>query len=603
MKDYKQIIQSEYRTHMLKQLDETFIWQTLALTWRILSIRDHWDLVFIDLREDGELFQIKFSRDTFPDLEIITKIKKESVIQVLWKIIPRSDDDINTKIKAWTIEMDCKEIKVLSSSKPLPFAIPDSKEVSESLRLKYRFLDLRSLQTRDAIVKRHQIISYMRTFFDQKDFIEIETPILGKWTDEWAREFIIPSRTHWWKFYTLPQSPQQFKQMCMLSWFDKYYQVARCFRDEDDKWDRQPEFTQLDIEMAFVSQKKVMSLISDLVLWSIKKFYPQKKIPKEIPTMTYQQAMEQYGTDKPDIRFDLKSKDITDIVQGTPFEVFQKVIKSWWIVKCLKVTQDMTKKQVEDLTKLAIQSWLGWLAYITIQADYLQSPIVKFLWEDVCQKIIQKMEAKIWDTIFFSAAKAEIAHKALDIVRRKIWEMLKLYWPDDVWLCRVIDFPMFEKTLTWKWKFTHNPFSMPQIQYLEQFLKWERIEDILAQQYDIIMDGCELWWWSIRAHIPEILEQTYKIMWYKPEEITKSVWHMIDSFWYWVPPHGWIALGLDRFIMLLQKEKTIREVIAFPKSPQLEDLLFQAPSELSSKRLSESHIKIDQYITWQWAKG
>ena len=602
MKDYKQIIQSEYRTHTIKQIDETFIWQIVTLTWRILSIRDHWELIFIDLREDWELFQIKFSRDSFWDIDYITKLKKESVIQIIWRIISRSSDDINTKIKSWTIEMDCQQILVLSQSKALPFAISDAKHTWETLRLKYRFLDLRSHETRDRIVQRYQIISYMRQFFDQKDFIEIETPLLGKWTDEWAREFIIPSRVHWWKFYTLPQSPQQFKQMCMLSWFDKYYQIARCFRDEDDKWDRQPEFTQLDIEMAFVSQKKIMSLISDLILGIIKKFYPHKKIPSKIQIISYKQAIEEYWTDKPDIRFDLRSKDVTDIVQDTPFEVFQKVIKSWWIVKCLKIEQDITKKQVEDLTKLAIQSWLGWLAYITIQADYLQSPIVKFLGEDVCQKIIQKMEAKIGDTIFFSAAKAEIAHKALDIVRRRIWEILKLYSDEDVWLCRIVDFPMFEKTLTWKWKFTHNPFSMPQIQYLDQHIQWVDVEKILAQQYDIVMDGCEIWWWSIRAHIPEILESTYKIMWYKTETITKSIWHMIDAFWYGTPPHGWIALGLDRLIMLLQKQKTIREVIAFPKSPQLEDLLFQAPSQISSKKLSDAHIKTEEYITSQWAK-
>lgn len=602
MKDYKQIIQTEYRTHTIKQIDETFIWQIVTLTWWILSTRDHWELVFIDLREDWELFQIKFSRDSFWDIDQITKLKKESVIQVIWKIILRSLDDINTKIKSWTIEMDCQQIIVLSESKALPFAISDAKHTSETLRLKYKFLDLRSPETRDNIMKRYQVISYMRSFLDQKDFIEIETPILNKWTDEWAREFIIPSRIHWWKFYTLPQSPQQFKQMCMLSWFNKYYQVARCFRDEDDKWDRQPEFTQLDIEMAFVSQKKVMSLISDLVLSTISKFYPQKKIPKEIPIISYQDAMTKYWTDKPDIRFWLEAIQITDIVKDTPFEVFQKVIKSWWIVKCLKIEQDITKKQIEDLTKLAIQNWLWWLAYITIQADYLQSPIVKFLWENVCQQIIQKIQAKIWDTIFFSAAQADIAHKALDIVRRKLWELLKLYTDQDVWLCWIIDFPMFEKTITWKRKFTHNPFSMPQIEYLDHHTKWVDVEKILAQQYDIVMDWCELWWWSIRAHIPEILESTYKIMWYKPEQITKSVWHMIDSFWYWVPPHWWIALGIDRFIMLLQKEKTIREVIAFPKSTQSEDLLFQAPSEISKKKLSDAHIKIEEYITSQWVK-
>lgn len=597
----KPIILTHYRDCMLKDIDETFLGKTLQITWRIASIRDHGDLVFIDLREDGEVFQIKCSRDSFPDLEVITKLHKESVILVKGPIVRRADDDISTKIKSWTIELDCQSIDVLSPSKVLPFQTHDTKNIGESHRLEYRFLDLRSKRMRDSIVMRSKIISHMRSFFTDKDFLEIETPILSKWTDEWSREFVVPSRLYSGKAYTLPQSPQQCKQMIMTSGFDKYFQVARCFRDEDDKGDRQPEFTQLDLEMAFISQEEIIAFMTDMLKSIITTYYSTRKIhPCSFEKITYKKAMEKYGTDKPDIRFGLHMKEITDIVAPTDFQVFKQQIQRWWIVKCLKVEQDMTKKQIEDLTKIAIHAWLGWLAYITVQADYLQSPIVKFLGEDVSQHIVQTMDAKIGETIFFSAAKPDIANKALDIVRRELGKMLHLYDEDELAFCRIIDFPMFEKTITGKRKFTHNPFSLPQIQHLDSLLKQEKIEEILAQQYDIVLNGCEIGGWSIRAHLPEILTSTYKVMGYKDEKIIHSIGTMLKAFEYWAPPHGGIALGIDRLLMILQWEKSLREVIIFPKTWTGQDLLRWSPGPMSKKTMSDIHIRIDEYITTQW---
>lgn len=586
---------------MLKDIDQLFLGKVIQLTWRIASIRDHGDLVFIDLREEGETFQIKFSRASFPDLDIITKLHKESVILVKWPIVHRAEDDINTKIKSWTIELDCQSIQVLSSSKVLPFQTHETKSVGESHRLEYRFLDLRSKRMRDNILMRSKTISHMRSFFTAKDFYEIETPILSKWTDEWSREFVVPSRLYSGKAYTLPQSPQQCKQMIMASGFDKYFQVARCFRDEDDKCDRQPEFTQFDLEMAFVSQDTIISLMTEMLSSLITTYYPTKKLHlRSFEKITYKESMEKYGTDKPDIRFWMTMKDITAIVAPTDFQVFKQQIERWWIVKCFKVEQDLTKKQIEDLTKIAIQTWIGWLAYITVQPEYLQSPIVKFLGEEVSQKIVETMDAKIGETIFFSAAQQDIANKALDIVRRELGKILHVYDEDELAFCWIVDFPMFEKTLTWKRKFTHNPFSLPQVEHIDHLLKQEKIEEILAQQYDIVLNGSEIGGWSIRAHLPEILKATYKVMGYTEEKITHSIGTMLKAFEYGVPPHGGIALGIDRLLMILQWEKSLREVIAFPKTWSGQDLLRWSPWAMNKKTMSDIHIRIAEYITAQW---
>jgi len=594
------VILDSYRDCPINWIDESFLWKEMTIAWWIHAIRDHGDLLFIDLREDGEIFQVKFSREVFGDIDKISKLKKESVMMFTWTIVKRSADDVDPKSRTGTIELDCTKFAIISESKPLPFVLHDAKIVSESLRLKYRFLDLRAEKTRKTMVMRSKIVSFMRRFLEERAFMEIETPILGKGTDEWSREFIVPSRIHSGKFYTLPQAPQQYKQMLMASGFSKYFQVAKCFRDEDDKGDRQPEFTQLDLEMAFTSEGEIIQLFSDMLILLVKTYYPERPLQTDtIPCMTYQQAMDDYGTDKPDIRFWLKMKDITHIVSWTSFEVFQKQIDRGWVVKCIKVQQDMTKKQIEDLTKLAIQSWLWWLAYITVQSDYLQSPIVKFLGEKVSQDIVAYMDAKLGDTIFFSAAKRETADKALDIVRRELGKILHLYDDDMISFCWIIDFPMFKKWMTGKWKFTHNPFSLPKKEHIALLMEGKDIEKIHAQQYDITMCGHEIGWGSIRAHLPEILKSTYKVMHYSDEKIQHSIGHMLEAFSYWVPPHGGLALGIDRIMMILQQEKSLREVIAFPKTWSAEDLLFGAPSALSDKTLSDVHIRVESYITTQ----
>lgn len=586
------VVLSSYRTHKIKEISEKDIGKEMKLTWRIASIRDHGDLVFIDLREDDHVFQIKFSKKEFPDIERITKYRKESVIMINGYVCERDKDDVNTKIKSGSIELDARKIDILSEAKTLPFEIKESKNVNEQQRLQYRFLDLRNEKVKKNIVMRHKVIRAMRDELDKQDFIEVETPILNKWTDEGSREFIVPSRLHPGSFYVLPQAPQQLKQMLMASWVDKYYQVAKCFRDEDDKWDRQPEFTQLDMEMAFTHPEEIINIIENMLLKIVKEYYPEKRILSDtIKKIPYQEAMEKYGTDKPDIRFWLEMKDITDIVKDTEFKVFRAPIEQWGIVKCIKVEKNLTKKDIEHLTQVAISKWLWWLAYIIVHENQLQSPIIKYLGEDISRRIVEKAEAKPGDVIFFSASDPETTNKALDQVRREIGKMLKLYDDDMLAFCRITDFPMFEKTDEWKWKFTHNPFSLPKVEYIDWLIKGKNVDKIIAQQYDIVLNGNEIGWWSMRAHIPEILTATYKVMWYDKEQIQHSIWHMLDAFSYWVPPHGGIALWIDRLMMLLQWESSIREVIAFPKNGSAQDLLFKSPSSLSDKTLKQANIR------------
>lgn len=586
------VVLSRYRTHKIKEILEKDIGKEMKITWWVASIRDHGDLVFIDLREDDHVFQIKCSKKDFPDIEKIVRYKKESVIMVQWYVCERDKDDVNRKIQSGTIELDARKIDILSESKTLPFEIKESKKVNEQQRLQYRFLDLRNEKIKRNIVMRHKVIRKMRDVLDSKDFIEVETPILNKWTDEGSREFIVPSRLHPWSFYVLPQAPQQLKQMLMASWVDKYYQVARCFRDEDDKGDRQPEFTQLDMEMAFTHPEEIMDTIENMLLKIVKEEYPEKKLLHDkITRIPYQEAMEKYGTDKPDIRFWLEMKDITDIVKDTDFKVFRTPIEQWGIVKCIKVEKNLSKKDIEYLTKLAISKWLWWLAYIIVHEDQLQSPIIKYLGEDISRRVVERAEAKPGDVIFFSASDVDTTNKALAQVRREIGKMLKLYDNDTLAFCRITDFPMFEKTDEGKRKFTHNPFSLPKVEHIDWLIKWKNIDKIIAQQYDIVLNGNEIGWWSMRAHIPEILTATYKVMWYNKDQIQHSIWHMLDAFSYGVPPHGGIALWIDRLMMILQWESSIREVIAFPKNWSAQDLLFKSPAAISDKTLKQANIK------------
>ena len=595
------VIKDEYRTHVISEISDDNISENVTLSGWISSVRDHGELIFIDLRDSStQMFQVRLSRESFANLDELVKLKPESVITVSGTIVQRKEDDYNAALRTGKIEMEAKDLEILNLSKTLPFEIKRATKTNENVRFQYKYLDHRNNDVRRVIVNRHKVIKMMRDILDEQDFLEIETPILSAGTDEGAREFIVPTRKQAGSFYTLPQAPQQFKQMLMVSGYEKYFQIARCFRDEDSRGDRQPEFTQLDIEMAYASMQQIIDLNTNMFNGIVEKIYGKKWILRPFEVLTYKQAMDDYGCDRPDLRFGLKLQDITNIVKDTTFQVFSKPIDEGGIVKCIKVSAEeqgnkrLSKGQIEKLTALAQSHGLGGLAYIIVNENDLQSPIIKFLGEDIAAGIIKTTDAKVGDIVFFSAADYATANKALDAVRQELGNMLRLINPKELRPAWVIDFPMFEKTDEGRWTFTHNPFSMPAIYDIDKHMngKEDEIGSIIAQQYDLILNGYEIGGGSVRAHKPEILEATYKNMGYNKEEMMKSVGTMYKAFHYGAPPHGGIAWGVDRLMMILEKKASIREVMAFPKTGTSEDLLFGAPSQLSDKKVEEMNVKV-----------
>ncbi len=595
------VVKEQYRTHKASELSETSISENVTLAGWVSSVRDHGELMFIDLRDSShEIFQVRLSRESFPNLDELVKLKPESVITVTGQVVRRDPEDYNPSIRTGTIELETSELDILNLSKTLPFEIKRAHKSNETVRFQYKYLDHRNDAVRKAIVNRHKVIKLMRDILDEQEFLEVETPILTAGTDEGAREFIVPTRKKAGSFYTLPQAPQQFKQILMVSGYEKYFQIARCFRDEDSRGDRQPEFTQLDIEMAYASMQDIIDLNTKMFNQIVREIYGKKWILHPFEILTYKEAMDWYGCDRPDLRFGLKLQEITQIVKETSFQVFSKPIDEGGVVKCIKVSAEeqgskrLSKGQIEKLTAIAQDHGLGGLAYIIVNETDLQSPIIKFLGETIAENIIKTTKAKVGDIVFFSAADYDTANKALDAVRQELGSMLKLINPKELRPAWVVDFPMFEKTDEGNWTFTHNPFSMPAVYDINKHIdgKEEEIGSIIAQQYDLILNGYEIGGGSVRAHKPEILEATYRNMGYDKNEMMKSVGTMYQAFHYGAPPHGGIAWGVDRLMMILEKKASIREVMAFPKTGTSEDLLFGSPSPLSDKKVEEMNVKV-----------
>ena len=599
--DIPLIVKEKYKTHNISELSKKSIDKKVTLAGWISSVRDHGELIFIDLRDAStEVLQVCLRRETFPNLDELVKLKPESVISVTGAIVQRKEDDYNPALRTGKIELETSTLEILNLSKTLPFEIKRATRSNENVRFQYKFLDHRNDDVRKTIVNRHRVIKLIRDILDEQSFLEIETPILTAGTDEGAREFIVPSRKQAGSFYTLPQAPQQFKQMLMVGGFDKYFQIARCFRDEDSRGDRQPEFTQLDMEMAYVSMQQIIDLNTKMFNEIVEKIYGKKWILHPFEIITYKDAMDKYGCDRPDLRYGLEMQDITDIVKDTTFQVFSKPIEEGGIVKCIKVTAQeqgekrMSKGQIENLTAKAQEYGLGGLAYIIVNENELQSPIIKFLGEAIAARIIEFTNAQVGDIVFFSASDYATANKALDAVRQEMGSILHLINPKELRPAWVVDFPMFERTDEGRWTFTHNPFSMPAIADIEKHMNGndDEIGTIIAQQYDLILNGYEIGGGSIRSHKAEILEATYRNMGYNKEEMLKSVGTMHKAFHYGAPPHGGIAWGVDRLMMILEKKASIREVMAFPKTGSSEDLLFGCPSQLSDKKVEEMNVRI-----------
>ena len=593
------ILKEQYRTHLIAEISIINLFEDVILSGWVASVRDHGELVFIDLRDSSqEIFQVRMTRNNLENFDTLARLSPESVIMVSGKIIKRNVEDYNPKIRTGEIEIDAIHIDILNLAQPLPFEIRKSNKVTESVRLKYKFLDHRNPSTHKAIVNRHKVLFLMREVLNSHHFIEVETPILSAGTDEGAREFIVPNRKFPGKFYALPQSPQQYKQMLMVSGYDRYFQMARCFRDEDSRGDRQAEFTQLDIEMDFVSMQDIIALNTNLFNEIVNQIYGKNRKLFPFRILTYQDAMDKYGTDRPDLRFALEMADITDIVKKTSFNVFARPIQEGGIVKCIKIPNDLSEKrisknQIEKLTAIAQQNGLGGLAYIIVKENELQSPIIKYLGEEICKEIIERTEAVVGDVIFFSAADYKTANSALSAVRQELGAMLNLIKPKELHPAWIVDFPQFEKTDDGGWTFSHNPFSMPKSEFIQDHLDGVNLENILAQQYDLVLNGNEIGGGSIRAHRKDILEATYRNMGYDEQDIQKSIGHMLDAFQYGAPPHGGIAWGIDRLMMILEEKTSIREVIAFPKTGSGEEILFGSPSNMSDKKIQEANIKVN----------
>jgi aspartyl-tRNA synthetase len=584
-----------YRTHTCNDLTAADNGKEVELCGWVHRRRDHGGIIFIDLRDRYGISQIVSDPEVFADSHaVMDQVRSEFVVKVKGVVRSRPDGQANKNINTGEIEVSVTEMEVLNTSKTPPFEIDQDREVGEDLRLKYRYLDLRRDRLKNNILLRHQVIRTIRNFMDNENFVEVETPILIKGTPEGSREYLVPSRIYPGTFYVLPQSPQQLKQLLMVSGFDKYYQIARCFRDEDQRGDRQPEFTQLDVEMSFVDKEDVMGIQERLLIELVKKFKPGKKIKETpFPVLTYQEAMDIYGSDKPDLRFDLPFTDITDIASECGFSVFKSAVDNGGVVKALKVEggSKFSRKEIDELTEVAKIYKAKGLAYIIVEeGNELRSPIVKFFKEEEIKEILERCQAKPGDTIFFSADKFEIACESLGHVRLSVAKRLDMIDPELFAFCWVIDFPMFEvDEESGQVAAMHHPFTAPKNpEDLEK-----NPEKAIANAYDIALNGNEIAGGSIRIHDSATQKKIFDILKISDEDAQNRFGHILEAFTYGAPPHGGIAWGLDRLIMIFADEPNIREVIAFPKDQKAKDLMLGAPSEMPVAQLEELHIKVD----------
>ena len=590
------------RTHTCGQLTEKDIGKTVKLAGWVYRRRDHGGLIFIDLRDRYGITQLTFNPQTNKAAwEQADLLRSEWVIKIYGKVINRSGERINKKLKTGKIEVECDKIEVLSESKPLPFEIDEEKKTktNENLRLKYRFLDLRRKKLQNVLIKRDEAIQYIRHYFENLNFVEIQTPILANSSPEGARDYLIPSRLHNGKFYALPQAPQQFKQLLMAAGFDRYFQIAPCFRDEDPRADRHPgDFYQIDMEMSFCEQEDILKIIEPLMIKLTEKFSDKEIIKKPFQRITWLQAMNKYGSDKPDLRFDLEIKQITEIVKNCGFAVFANAIKQGGVVHALKIENGakFTRAQIDNLTEIAKNNGAKGLAYIVVKdfknKEYkLQSPIVKFLGNKLAQQIVKKVNAKTGDIIFFGADKWLTVCKALGAVRNKCASLLNLKNKNKLSWVWIVDFPMYEISQEKeKIDFSHNPFSMPQGGL--KSLETKNPLDIIAYQFDLACNGYEVSSGAIRNHRVDIMYKAFAIAGYSKKEVDKKFGHMIRAFQYGTPPHGGFAPGLDRILMILWDLPSIRDNYAFPKDGQARDVMMNTPSEINEKQLKDLGLKI-----------
>ena len=586
-----------YRTHNCNELRRSDTEKQVTLSGWVHRRRDHGDLIFVDLRDRYGFTQVSFDPSIAKGAHgKAEKIRPEWVIKVTGKVIARPEGQENKNMDTGEIELEVTDIEILNTSQTPPFEIDQDKKINEEVRYKYRYLDLRKDRMRENIIFRSKLAKFVRDFYEEKDFLDIETPVMIKGTPEGSREYLVPSRVYPGEFFVLPQSPQQIKQLCMVAGFDKYFQIAKCFRDEDLRGDRQPEFTQIDVEMSFVDQEDIISLHEELFIEICKKFAPEKKLTfSPFKRITWQEAMEKYGSDKPDLRFDLGIQDVTDIVKNCEFKVFSSIANSEnGTVRTLKIPggdEKLTRKDIDELTKLAQEHGAKGLAYLQVREEGLSGPVAKFLSTEELEMIKKRGNAEVGDILFFGADKFEKAVIPLGQVRLKCAEIMGLRNEEEFAFVWVTDFPMFEKNDEGIISASHHPFTRPFEDDLESHQSGD-VTKIRSYAYDLALNGTELGGGSVRIHEKDLQEKMFDLMKISKEDADKKFGHMIKAFEYGAPPHAGIAFGFDRIVMLLRNEPNIREVIAFPKDSKSKDLMLGAPSTMPDEQLDELGIEI-----------
>ncbi len=589
----------KYRTHTCCELNLKNNGEEVLLSGWINKKRDHGNLLFIDLRDNYGITQcvIDNKNNLFKKIE---KIPLETVVKFMGKVVKREKNTINKDLNTGEIEVQILNFEILGTSKELPLPVFSDQEYSEEIRLKYRFLDLRRSKIHKNINLRSRVISFIRKEMESLGFFEYQTPILTSSSPEGARDFLVPSRLNPGKFYALPQAPQQFKQLIMVSGFDKYFQIAPCFRDEDARADRSPgEFYQLDIEMSFVSQEDIFNVVENLLSKVFKKFSDKKIKNEKFPKITYYESMLKYGTDKPDLRNPLEICDLTKIFtrNDVKFEIFKKLVNKGSIVRAIitKNTNNKSRSFFDNIDRWAKEEGSSGLAYFTFEKENSKivgkGPIGKFFSSEACQEIIKISRAEIGDSIFFACGQKKDVEKLLSLARDKIAKELEIIDENEFAFCWIVDYPMYEiDDKSGKIKFSHNPFSMPQGDISK--LNLDHPLDIKAYQYDIVCNGIELSSGAIRNHIPSLMYKLFAVAGYDNKSVDEKFSGMINALSYGAPPHGGIAPGIDRIIMLLANEKNIREVTMFPLNQNAQDLMMSAPSNVDDKQLKELNINI-----------
>ncbi|MGE5454771.1 MAG: aspartate--tRNA ligase [Methylocystaceae bacterium] len=581
------------RSHSANELSRQHVGEKVVLNGWVNTRRDHGGLIFIDLRDRSGLIQTVFSPEVDMDaFHLAEAVRGEYCLSVTGIVRLRPDGTINPNMVTGEIEVYSDHMEILSPSKTPPFYIEDGIEVDETLRLKYRYLDLRRPEMRENMILRHRVVNAIREYLNDEDFLEIETPILCNSTPEGARDYLVPSRIHQGEFFALPQSPQTYKQILMVAGMEKYFQIARCFRDEDLRADRQPEFTQLDMEMSFVEEDDIQALVEGMIAHVFAEA-AGKELALPFPRLSYDEAMQRYGSDKPDTRFGLEIEDVTELVKDVDFKVFASAIKSGGVVRALnaKGCGSFSRKEIDDLGVYAQSLGAKGLAWINVAEDGLRSPIIKFLGEDKTNELMQAVGAEIGDLVLFAADTAAMVAKVLGALRLDLGRKLGLIEQDQLNFVWVVDFPLLDFDEEEKrWVAMHHMFTAPKVEDLP-FLDSDPGRT-RARAYDLVLNGVEIGGGSIRIHRREMQEKLFGVIGFSPEEAKEKFGYMLEAFEYGPPPHGGVAFGIDRIVMLMARRNSIRDVMAFPKTQSASCPMTNAPSKVASKQLRELGLKI-----------